>query len=207
MSRFIKICGLTTPRDVEVAVEAGVDAVGLVMTESPRQVSPSQAASLRATLPTGMLAVAVFHSPSPALVRVVRDEVAPDLFQATPDALTDLDGSLTLPVVVDGPDAEESAVSALQGGSARFLLDSAPKGGTGRPADWLRLAGLSVLPRMVLAGGLRPENVADVIRLVRPGGVDVSSGVESHPGVKDHARMRAFVAAVRSVDVEGEVTV
>lgn len=207
MTLFIKLCGLSTPGDVEVAVEAGADAIGLVMTESPRQVSLAQAAALRATLPPGVLAVAVFHSPSPSLVRDVRDEVAPDLFQATSDALGDLDGSLTLPVVVDGPDVEGRAVSALEGGSARFLLDSAPKGGTGRPADWARLGGMSVLSSMVLAGGLRPGNVADVLRRLRPGGVDVSSGVEREPGVKDHGLMRAFVQAARSADVEGEVTV
>ena len=207
MSLFIKLCGLSTPRDVEVAVEAGADAIGLVMTESPRQLSLSRAAKLRATIPPGVLAVAVFHSPSPSLVLSVRDEVGPDLFQATPDALGDLEGALTLPVVVDGPGVESRAVSALDRGSARFLLDSAPKGGTGRPADWARLAGMSVLSRMVLAGGLRPGNVADVLRLLRPGGVDVSSGVEREPGVKDHDLMREFVQAARSVDVEGEVTV
>jgi phosphoribosylanthranilate isomerase len=208
MSLFVKLCGLTTAGDVEVAVEAGADAIGLVMTDSPRQLSLAQAAALRAMLPRELLAVAVFHSPSRDLLERVRDEVDPDLFQATPDALGGLEGSRTMPVVVDGPDFESRAASVLaQTGSARFLLDNASKGGTGQRVDWSRLAGTTFASQMVLAGGLRPGNVAEALRLVRPGGVDVSSGVERAPGVKDHALMKEFVRAARSVDVGGGVTV
>jgi phosphoribosylanthranilate isomerase len=208
MSLFVKLCGLTTEADIEVALEAGADAVGMVMTESPRQVTLTQAAALRALVPRGVLAVAVFHSPSPGLLERVRDEVAPDLFQATPEALRGLDGSVTLPVVVDGPDLEGRATSVLgEGGPARFLLDSAPKGGTGRQVDWSRLSTPGISDRMVLAGGLRPGNVAEALRMVRPGGVDVSSGVEKAPGVKDHDLMRDFVRVARSLDVDGEVKV
>ena len=100
---FVKLCGLSTAADVEVAIDAGADAIGLVMTDSPRQVSVERAADLRARLPKGILAVAVFHAPPPELVRQVEEEVSPDLFQAIPDALAGIDGNRALPVVVDGP--------------------------------------------------------------------------------------------------------
>ncbi len=103
MTLFVKLCGLSTAVDVEVAVDAGADAIGLVMTDSPRQVSLERAAELRARLPKGVLAVAVFHAPTPELVRKVEEVVSPDLFQATPDALAGIDGTRALPVVVDGP--------------------------------------------------------------------------------------------------------
>ena len=103
MTLFVKLCGLSTAVDVEVAVDAGADAIGLVMTDSPRQVSLERAAELRARLPKGVLAVAVFHAPTPELVRKVEEVVSPDLFQATPDALAGIDGDRVLPVVVDGP--------------------------------------------------------------------------------------------------------
>ena len=92
MTLFVKLCGLSTAVDVEVAVDAGADAIGLVMTDSPRQVSLERAAELRARLPKGVLAVAVFHAPTPELVRKVEEVVSPDLFQATPDALAGIDG-------------------------------------------------------------------------------------------------------------------
>ncbi len=208
MTLFVKLCGLSTPADVEVALEAGADAIGLVMTDSPRRVSVELAAELRQMLPKEVLAVAVFHAPAPELVRRVEAAVSPDLFQATPDSLHGIEGARMLPVVVDGPGVGDRARAALDAtGASRFLLDSAPKGGTGRPADWERLTGLTRLNRMVLAGGLNPQNVANALSRLRPAGVDVSSGVEREPGVKDHDLMRAFVEAARSIDVHGEVTV
>jgi len=207
LSLFIKLCGLRTPEDVEIAVDAGASAVGLVMTESPRRVSVAQAAHLRSLLPSGVLAVAVFHDPSRRLVEQVEREVAPDLMQAEPDHLQGLPRSRILPVVADGPGFLYRVEAALEvSGVGWVLVDSAARGGTGRMVAWEGLGGLPSRSRLVLAGGLTPRNVAGAVRSVGPGGVDVSSGVEQAPGIKDHQLMRAFVTAARSVKFQDEVT-
>jgi phosphoribosylanthranilate isomerase len=92
-------------------------------------------------------------------------------------------------------------------GSGWVLVDSSARGGTGRRMVWDDLVSLPSRSRLVLAGGLTPDNVAEAVRSVRPGGVDVSSGVEQAPGVKDHELMKAFVTAAQSIEFQGEVTV
>lgn len=208
MSLFIKLCGLGTPADVEAAVGAGANAVGFVMTASPRQVSVAQAAFLRSLLPADVLGVAVFHDPSRRLVEQVERDVAPDLFQAEPGSLQGLPQSSILPVVAEGPDLSHRVEAALEvTGVGWVLVDSSARGGTGRRVAWDDLVSIPSRSRLVLAGGLAPHNVAEAVRSVRPGGVDVSSGVEQSPGVKDHQLMRAFVTAARSVESQDEVTV
>lgn len=208
MSLFIKLCGLSTPADVETAIGAGANAVGLVMTESPRQVSVAQAAHLRSLLPAEVLAVAVFHDPSSRLVEQVQRDVAPDLFQSEPGSLQGLPRSSILPVVAEGPGLTHQVEAALEvTADGWVLVDSSARGGTGRIVAWDNLASLPSRSRLVLAGGLTPHNVAGALRSVRPGGVDVSSGVEQSPGKKDHHLMRAFVTAARSVEFQDEVTV
>jgi phosphoribosylanthranilate isomerase len=207
MSLFIKLCGLKTPADVETAVEAGASAVGFVMTESPRQVSVAQAAVLRSLLPPEVLGVAVFHDPSLRLVEHVHRDVAPDLFQAEPRSLQGLPRSSILPVVAEGPGLSHRVEAALEvTGTGWVLVDSSARGGTGRAVAWDDLVALPSRSRLVLAGGLAPNNVAEALRSVRPGGVDVSSGVEQSPGIKDHQLMKAFVTAARSVEFQDEVT-
>jgi phosphoribosylanthranilate isomerase len=208
LSLFIKLCGLRTPADVETAIDAGANAVGFVMTESPRQVSVAQAAHLRSLLPGHVLGVAVFHDPSPHLVEQVQREMAPDLFQAEPKTLQGLPHDSILAVVAEGPDLADRVEAALEMTDEGWVLvDSSARGGTGRSVDWDDLATIPSRSRLVLAGGLTPHNVAAALRSVRPGGVDVSSGVELAPGVKDHQLMRTFVTAARSVEFQDEVTV
>jgi phosphoribosylanthranilate isomerase len=102
-------------------------------------------------------------------------------------------------VVVDGEDMARKVDEAASATTrAWVLVDSSARGGTGRPPSWARLAQLTTAAKMILAGGLNEENVAEVVSSVRPFGVDVSSGIESSPGVKDPARMRSFVAGARS---------
>ncbi|HEU4916961.1 MAG TPA: phosphoribosylanthranilate isomerase [Acidimicrobiia bacterium] len=198
MTLFVKLCGIVDERHLEVAVEAGADAIGFVLTPSPRQVSLKRAARLRALLPDSVLGVAVFHDPSPALLRQALEVVGPDLLQSERSTLVGMPADRVLPVVVDGAGLE-SDLAGVAGHTTRemVLVDSAARGGTGRPAGWKRLATLDFPGLLILAGGLDPENVADAVDLVRPFGVDVSSGVESSPGVKDPEKMRAFVVAAR----------
>jgi phosphoribosylanthranilate isomerase len=199
VSLFVKLCGIMTEPDLEAAVDAGADAVGFVLTPSPRRISLSHAAHLNRLLPGHVLGVAVFHEPSPQLLRRTEEQVGPALFQSEAGTLVGLPPDRLLPVVVDGDDLGRR-IDETAGATTRewVLVDSAARGGTGRPVDWRRLAQLATSAKMILAGGLDEENVADVVAGIRPFGVDVSSGIETAPGQKDPERMRSFVAAARS---------
>jgi phosphoribosylanthranilate isomerase len=198
MTLFVKLCGIAHERQLEAAVEAGADAVGFVLTPSPRQVSLEKAARLRSLLPSSVLGVAVFHDPAPALLRRAEEVIGPDLLQSELSTLAGVTSDRALPVVVDGRSlGRELARAARLTTREMVLVDSAAHGGTGQPPSWERVAAVDFRGRLILAGGLDADNVAEAVGLVRPFGVDVSSGIESAPGVKDPARMRAFVEAAR----------
>ncbi len=200
---WVKICGVRTHRDVEAAVAAGADAIGVVMTPSVRMVDLDTAGTLVLSAPVDLLKVAVFYRPQRAHVEAVRDAVPFDLFQAEAESLDGIDGIEVLPVVHDRPDLAAAVASATGlSGSGRVLVESAGHGGKGEAPDWARVAGLGNLDRVVVAGGLTPDTVAGVVAALRPGGVDVSSGVESAPGVKDPVLMKSFVEMARSGAVE-----
>ena len=204
MTLFVKLCGIRTEADLDAAVEAGADAVGFVLTPSPRQVTLSVAARLRARLPKGILGVAVFHDPTPDLLVRAREEVGPDLFQSVLSTLVGISADRILPVVVDGESLDRDFADAVRSASREMVLvDSAARGGTGSAPKWERIAGLKAPGRLILAGGLDPENVGDAVSVVRPFGVDVSSGIEKSLGEKDPKRMQAFVEAARRVSVGG----
>lgn len=192
----VKVCGLTTPFAVRAAVDAGADAVGFVLAKSPRQVSVELAARLCAEVPPFVTRVAVLRWPTaPALARVL-EQVPVDVVQLYPqpgDAAPALAGRRYLPSVCDGEDlAERLDATAPEG---MVLLDGA-RAGHGAVADWSRIAAIARLRPVVLAGGLDPDNVQAAIRAVRPVAVDVSSGVEARPGLKDPERIEAFIRAV-----------
>ncbi|MEZ4319283.1 MAG: phosphoribosylanthranilate isomerase [Myxococcota bacterium] len=200
----IKICGLRTVDDVNAAVSAGATAVGFVFAPSVRQVTVEEARALVDAVPPGVEAVAVFGAVAdPALVEKVLT-LGVDAVQAgtEPDGLRRA-GVFFLRSVADGPDLEARLgppnVGTILSGSLRgcVLIDSTAAGGSGRVGDWDRIESAAAGHPFVLAGGLTPDNVAEAIRAVRPIGVDVSSGVESAPGVKDPARIEAFVRAAK----------
>jgi phosphoribosylanthranilate isomerase len=198
MTLFVKLCGIKTEADLEAAVEAGADAVGFVLTPSSRQIPLSVAAGLRARLPESVLGVAVFHDPTPDLLARAREQVGPDLFQSELTTLVGISEDQLLPVVVDGEWLDRDfALAARSAAKEMVLVDSAARGGTGSAPSWERLAGLNGPGRLILAGGLDPDNVGAAVSHVRPFGVDVSSGIEKSPGKKDPKRMRAFVEAAR----------
>ncbi len=212
----IKLCGLSRPADVEHAVELGADAVGFVFyPPSPRAVGVSQAVELARYAPSLVSAVGLFVNATPEWIREVTSVVPLTLLQfhgdETPEQCADLAAVAGLPywrAVCVGPDAAASDLleSSLNYAAANgILLDALVEGfgGGGRIFDW------SLIPtdlghRAVLSGGLNAQNVSDAIRRVRPYAVDVSSGIEvpGAKGVKDFARMAAFVHAVRAADVE-----
>jgi len=203
MSRIhVKVCGLTRSEDVRAAVEAGADAVGFVLARSLRQVDLATATRLCAEVPPFVTRVAVMRwPPAPFLARVLA-QVPVDVVQLYPrtgDSAPDLQGRRYLPALCDGPDLlERLALTARRG---PVLLDGA-RAGHGETADWSRVAAVARTRPVVLAGGLRPDNIAGAIRVVRPIALDVSSGVETSPGVKDAGLVRAFVAAVRDLSLE-----
>ncbi|MEX1093229.1 MAG: N-(5'-phosphoribosyl)anthranilate isomerase [Acidimicrobiia bacterium] len=199
MSIWVKLCGVRTHRDVEAAAAAGADAMGVVMTPSLRMVDIETARALVLAAPRDLLKVAVFYRPERAHVEAVRDAVSFDLFQAEPETLEGIDGIEVLPVVHDRSDlAPAVARAAKMSGSGRVLVESAGHGGKGAAPDWGRVAAVGNLDHVVVAGGLTPDNVGGVVATLRPGGVDVSSGVESAPGVKDPILMERFVEMARS---------
>jgi phosphoribosylanthranilate isomerase len=204
----IKFCGLTRIEDVAAACALGVDAVGFVFAErSKRRVSPAQAATLRAALAPFVAGVALFMDNDAATVREVVDAVRPTVLQfhgGEDDAFCAAFGLPYLKAVAMGGDAvAESGGLALRfPQAAGFLFDShaaGEAGGSGHAFDWSRIPRDCARP-WLLAGGLHPDNVFDAIRATGCWGVDVSSGIESAPGIKDPQRMRRFVERVRRAD-------
>jgi phosphoribosylanthranilate isomerase len=190
---WIKICGMTTPAAVDAALAAGVDAIGFVFAASVRELTPAAASALARPARGRVRCVAVTHHPTQHAVDEIVREFAPDLLQSDAEdfAVLRLPPTLeTLAVVRAGG----SVPAALP---ARLLFEG-PASGRGRLSDWSAAAELARRTELILAGGLSEANVAAALERVRPFGVDVSSGVEERPGVKDPAAIFRFVAAVRA---------
>lgn len=205
MRTRIKFCGMTRPGDVRLAIELGVDAVGLVFAaKSPRRLEPGQAEALRAAVPPLVSAVALFMDNPGSEVEAVVRRIKPDLLQfhgAESDAFCRGFGLPFVKVLAMGGGGDALALRKRYPSASAFLLDGhAPgqPGGAGASFDWSRVPALG--KPVFLAGGLGPGNVADAVRAVRPFAVDVSSGIESAPGIKDGGRMQAFVDEVRRAD-------
>ena len=206
MRTRIKFCGITRVDDARRGAELGIDAIGLVFTRaSQRFVGISQARTIRAELPPFVTAVALFMDDEPGWIEEVVSSVQPDLLQFHGAETDRFAASFARPYIKAVPMASVADAArhvAEFPNASGFLLDSherGARGGTGRTFDWAR-APSSGGHEYVLAGGLTAQNVAQAIAAVRPYGVDVSSGIESAPGIKDQSKMRAFVAAVRSAD-------
>lgn len=206
MRTRVKICGITRPQDAQVALAAGVDALGLVFyPPSSRALSLEQAERIAAEVPPLVSLMALFVDPEPVLVEQVLERVRPDLLQFHGGETAAFCASFGRPYL--------KAVAVRQGldfrtlepyeHSARGLLLDAydPKlpGGTGHVFDWA-LVPEALADRIVLAGGLTPANVGQAIGLVHPWGVDVSGGVEAAPGIKDPQLITAFMQEVKRAD-------
>ena len=210
MSVDVKICGLTRAVDAEFADAAGAQYLGVVFAGGPRERTPMQA---RETL-AGRRArkVGVFAKQPESAIATLVDMVGLQVVQLHADADAErvqrvraATGAEVWAVVRTADGVLPEGIEALCDAADALLIDALAAGylgGSGQTVPWDRLGEsldeLDYHPRIVLAGGLTAENVAEAIDLVAPSVVDVSSGVESSPGVKDHARIRAFVAAVRS---------
>ncbi|MDE1958078.1 MAG: phosphoribosylanthranilate isomerase [Xanthomonadaceae bacterium] len=202
----VKCCGITRVEDATLAATLGADAIGLVFTRcSPRCVGLEQALAIRAALPPLVAAVALFMDDEPGWVREVVEHVQPDLLQFHGDedaGYAQQFGRRYLKAIAMADAGDPAARMAAHPHAAGFLLDGHARGeagGRGRAFDWTRVPRHTGRP-WLLAGGLDADNVAAAIRAARPYGVDVSSGIECAPGIKDPLRMRRFIAAVRAVE-------
>ncbi len=208
MSRrtWIKMCGMTRVEDLAAAAEAGVDAVGFMFAESPRRVTGATARLLVRDLSAQIMRFGVFVDENPAEVARVVAEAEIDRIQLhgfEEPMIRELVGTR---VVKAFRARDESVLEEIRMWRVQtFFLDTwreTAAGGTGRTGDWSLAKRAAELGQMILAGGLTPDNVGRAILEVQPYGVDVSSGIESAPGIKDPAKIRAFVDAVRAADRE-----
>lgn len=199
----VKICGLTTSDDLDAAIDAGVDAIGLVLAPSPRRVDRDTARRLLLRVPREIVRVAVVRAPDAEVMAIVQ-ALPFDVVQCDAEDAAALHaiGKPLLRAFADGVDLaariDGSGVGRGPLWHNGFLVDGPRGGGRGEKADFDRARKVASRGGLVLAGGLDPDVVGVVIRHVHPAGVDVSTGVESSPGRKDKEKMKAFVQAVRA---------
>lgn len=198
----VKICGNVTLKDTMAAVEAGADAVGFVFhAGSPRVVSPKAVAAIVSHLPPLVAPVGVFVNETPDVVRRIMSECGLAYAQLHGDESPQYCAELLVPVLKGIRVRSREDVSVLAPYRVKaILLDAYVEGvagGTGATFDWDLAVAAKARGPIILAGGLTPDNVVEAISRVQPYGVDVSSGVEAAPGVKDHAKIRAFIEKVK----------
>ncbi len=199
---WIKFCGCTSSSDVALAAEAGANAFGMIFAPSPRRVTWQAVNDIATRVPPSIQPVAVFVNPARGEVAKVQSLFPSAWLQfsgdESPEFVADY-GERAIKAVHVGDDAAGLAEAAGKYPYALLLLDSKHdrlRGGTGASFDWERASEITKARRVVIAGGLTPENVGECVERVRPFGVDVRSGIETD-GRKDIAKMRAFVRAVR----------
>jgi len=193
---FVKICGITRVDDALAAAEAGANAIGFVFwPKSPRFIDPFRARTIARALPAFVTPVGLFVDQPLEYIHGVASLVHLGAVQLHGDETPAFAASIAVPIVKALP--VDRAATWPEGST--LLLDAhdpVQRGGTGRTIDWTAAAKVAAARRVLLAGGLTPDNVADAIARVRPFGIDVSSGVERAPGVKDHRRIVALFEAV-----------
>ncbi len=194
MTPFVKICGLRNAAAVEAAVAAGADAVGFVFAPSVRRVSAREAALAANRVPSRVLRVAVMLHPSPEEWREVETIFCPDVLQT--DA-ADFDYLEVPPEIARWPVLREG--TALPDTLPDTFVYEGATSGRGQRADWQAAAPLAKRGRMLLAGGLAADNIARAVAEVAPWGLDVSSAVESAPGIKDPTLIQAFLATAKAL--------
>jgi phosphoribosylanthranilate isomerase len=201
---FVKICGITSEADALLSVSLGASAVGFLFAPSPRQVSVHLAGDIAKRLPEHVLTVGVFRDEAPQrIVETIR--------QAGLDA-AQMHGHETaeetqwvrarVPTVIKAFPAGDPTITRFADFGADFLLVDGPNPGSGQVFDWRLAEGVSNPHRLIVSGGLRPDNVAQAVSHLRPGGVDVSTGVEAAPGRKDPLLLRQFIINARQAYAE-----
>ena len=214
MALDIKICGLKTEAALEAALAGGAACVGFIFfAKSPRHIDPAEAGRLRQLAAGRAKAVAVTVDAGDETLDAIVEKMRPDMLQLhgseSPDRVASLKARYGIPVMkvfsVRGA-SDLEAISLYRGVADRFMFDAKPPagselpGGNGIPFDWTILGGLDPELDYLLSGGLNAGNIGEALQLANPPGIDISSGVESAPGVKDPALIEAFFRAVRAAD-------
>ena len=205
----IKICGITRPEDAELALKLGADTIGCVFHPgSARAVSERVASDIRSVVDASATMVGLFVDPEAAAVEALLESVELDVLQFHGSEAPEFCERFARPylkAVAMTAEVDLSAVAEAYSSSVGLVLDSAHGGqfgGTGQPFNW-DWVGQGLEYRVMLAGGLTADNVAEAVARVQPAAVDVSSGVEREKGIKDEDRMRAFIEAAQSVMTTG----
>ena len=197
---FVKVCGTTSEEDALLAVAMDADAIGFIFAPSPRQISPLLVADIVKRLPPEIITIGVFRDESPARVVEVVNRVGLKGAQLhgreTPQQARWV--RQRIPVLIQAFATGDPALEEARDYGADAVLLDAPSPGSGQVFDWKLAEGAPDGLRLILAGGLTPENVGDAIASVHPWGVDVATGVESEPGRKDPRKLRAFAATARA---------
>src|SRR5438105_70119 len=217
MTLLVKICGLSTPDALDVALDAGADMVGFIFfPPSPRNVSLETARALGSRVQERARKVAVTVDADDTLLASIIEALKPEMLQLhgheTPQRVAAVRDSFGLPVMKALPIAAKLdllVTGSYTSAADRLLFDARPPrgatrpGGLGQPFDWHLLENLNLSIPFMLSGGLNPDSVSVALRITHAGGVDVVSGVESAPGVKDPEKIRAFIRAARASQVAG----
>jgi phosphoribosylanthranilate isomerase len=199
---WVKICGITNEEDALLAAALGADAVGFVFAPSPRQITPMLAYDVVRRLPPEILSVGVFRNEAARRVASIchRAGLRGAQLHGHESVADTRWVSAKVPVVIKAFAAGDPALDSVDDYGADAVLIDSPVPGSGQVFDWSVAEGAPTNRRVILAGGLTPDNVAEAISRVQPWGVDVSSGVEARAGRKDPARLRAFIAAARAAE-------
>lgn len=201
---FIKICGITNADDALLATALGADGLGFIMAPSFRQIAPPRVEEIVRRLPSGVLTVGVFRDEVPSRVIEILNRCGLKAAQLSGRESME-DTRLireSVPAVIKAFPGGSPALSVADRYGADIVMVDSDTPGSGRVFDWSLAEGAPGGIRLLMAGGLNPENVATAIAKVRPWGVDVATGVEMSPGRKDPALLRAFINAAREADPE-----
>lgn len=201
---FVKICGITSEEDALLAIAMDADAVGFVFAPSPRQMRPDDVRDIIKRLPYEAITVGVFRNERPERVVEVVNTVglrAAQLHGGEPDSDVKYVAERVPMLIRALPAGDDRLARASQWPTDLVMVDSADPG-SGEVFDWALADGVPTGVRLILAGGLTPDNVASAVRRVRPWGVDVATGVESSPGQKDPVKVKEFVQRARRAELE-----
>jgi phosphoribosylanthranilate isomerase len=201
---FVKICGITNEDDALLATALDADALGFVFAPSPRQVHPEVARDIVRRLPREIHTIGVFRNERPErIVEIVNRAGLHGVQMHGHEPPAEVEWvRKRVQFVIRAYSAGDSALAEASQSAADIILVDSPDPGSGKVFDWRLAEGAPRGKRILLAGGLTPENVGEAIKLVRPWGVDVSTGVEQKPGRKDPAKLRRFVEAAREAGAE-----
>lgn len=202
----IKICGITNIEDAQKAIEFNIFALGMIFTKSPRQITIEKAKEIAAVIPANIKKIGVFANDNIDNINSMIDLLSLDYVQLHGSEAPEFCSKLKIPVIKAIPIADKCSLDKIKEFNYNifaFLLDTySPDklGGTGNTFDWTLLSdlGLYTDKHIILAGGLNIDNIEKAIRTVNPYGVDINSGIETEPGLKDHDKLREIIAKIRA---------